>query len=514
MIPQLNCYLKYLKVGLIMSVFDTSSAIAANGFTLKVATRNISRDASPFYLSSADFPLAEAVFAPLIIMTNQFELKPNVITSWETESTNGKNSVLLELRPDVYFHNGRLATAEDLEFSLVRGMLKDADPKIRPTLSFIEGAEEIKGETTFRKGMCRGIQILDKLRIKVTLSTPNPSLIFHLTASPTSIVPREEFSDGLRKWKKFPVGTGPYAVQEVLPNKYILRRFDRYFSPKKDSPEQIELINTSDLSSVDITTPLVNPSNPQLDSWQKVNSAKGMIYSIRHFVLHTEDHKGKALRKLINAAVDKKSLATHLDSDFIEANQYLPPHYWPQIEPSKGENFEALKSEYESQHGKIPEIDVLLLRMFGEETPAKILARQVLLQLQNKGLPAKGVDVDNPYSARDDGKHYVLVAFGGFPFADPDALSFYFDNSTDILRAETQAIGKIRFLLKKGRTLTSRAERAAVYAEVLQTINDEGIAHPLFHSTERVFVRKKAINPSSVYSESYQFQYESFRKPN
>ncbi len=499
------------------SLFTGFSSEASGSFRVKIATKNISINSSPFYMSTLDFPLAEGIFSSLISMTQRFELKPNIVKYWEIENQKGKNSVILELRDDMFFHNGRQAIAEDLEFSIVRGMLKNSDAKIRPALSFIEGASNIESETVYRAGMCSGIKILSKFRVKITLSTPNPSLIFHLTAASTSLVPKEEFSDGLHKWKKHPVGAGPYAFNSVSDDgkTIVLKKFSNYFAAKKDSPEYIELINTDDISSTDLTTPLAGRPDLGDLKWKKVSSSKGMIYSVRHFVLNDSDESAKALRALINSAIDKKLLHSHLhDKDFTEVDQFLPPHYWPQIQANKREtSFDELKKNYIQKHGKIPEIVILMIRMVDERSPSKILARQVLKQLQNRGLPAVGAEVSNPYAAQKDGKHYVLVGFSGFQFADPDALSFYFDNKADIFRAETEGLAKIRELLKKGRTLLSRAERAQVYSEILAKINSEEIAFPLFHAPESVFVKGDYLDASSIFADSYQFQYENFRRP-
>ncbi|WP_158998097.1 ABC transporter substrate-binding protein [Pigmentibacter ruber] len=123
-----------------------------------------------------------------------------------------KEEYVLEIHEKTYFHNGRLATLDDLEFSILH--------EYYAFLGEGSGLENVMGINKiselklkkFQRGIVEGIkqELPNKLRIK--LETPDPDFLYKFTKSSYSLVPVEELQNNFRAWKTYPIGVGPYKV--------------------------------------------------------------------------------------------------------------------------------------------------------------------------------------------------------------------------------------------------------------------------------------------------------------
>lgn len=176
------------------------------------------------------------IYSPLIGMTSNLEPTPQLAESW-TISKDGLRYVF-RLRPGVHFHNGREVTAQDFAFSLTRVFLEPfrSEGLAANYLDAIAGVSEF---TEGRAKKIRGIRVIDRYQLEITLSRPYPSLLYSLALDQTSAVPRELLdAGGPHALETNPVGTGPFRFVRLHNEQLVtLAANENYFMgrPKLDS---------------------------------------------------------------------------------------------------------------------------------------------------------------------------------------------------------------------------------------------------------------------------------------
>jgi ABC-type transport system substrate-binding protein len=101
-----------------------------------------------------------AVLGQLVYSSESFELKPGLLSRFHWDFD--KKWYVLELRDGLKFHNGRTVTAEDLEFSLLRGLLSKKGSWFKSFFANVQGISAIEGKSKFEHGMVSGIRVLDR----------------------------------------------------------------------------------------------------------------------------------------------------------------------------------------------------------------------------------------------------------------------------------------------------------------------------------------------------------------
>jgi oligopeptide transport system substrate-binding protein len=176
------------------------------------------------------------IYSPLVGMTSDLEPTPQLAESW-TISKDGLRYTF-NVRPGVHFHNGREVTAQDFAYSLTRVFL---EPYRSEGLA-ANYLDPIAGVAEFESGKAssiRGIRVLDRYRLEITLTRPYSSLLYALALDQTSVVPREVLdAGGPRALETNPVGTGPFRFVRMQPDRAVtLAANDDYFMgrPRLDS---------------------------------------------------------------------------------------------------------------------------------------------------------------------------------------------------------------------------------------------------------------------------------------
>lgn len=154
---------------------------------------------------------------------------PAIAKEW-TVSRDGLEYTFV-LRGDVYFHNGRPVSADDVKYSLTRALDPNApDHGIAGDfLLQIEGAKEY---ASGHASDIRGLEVLDSHRIAIRLVSPYASFLSVLAMDQTKIVPREEVVRLGEAFALRPVGTGPFVMEEAIPSsggEVVLVANPRYF---------------------------------------------------------------------------------------------------------------------------------------------------------------------------------------------------------------------------------------------------------------------------------------------
>jgi ABC-type transport system substrate-binding protein len=139
------------------------------------------------------------------------ELEPGLAADMPEVSADGK-VYRITLREDSHFAPpvDRAVTAEDVRYSLER-MLREPRCAFTYFYDSIDGVDEfIKGKTEH----LRGLSVLDEKTLEITLSTPDPTILFALAHPPASVVPKEWAEKWGDKFGQHPLGSGPFMLDE------------------------------------------------------------------------------------------------------------------------------------------------------------------------------------------------------------------------------------------------------------------------------------------------------------
>ena len=138
---------------------------------------------------------------------------------------------VLEMKENLYFHNNRLATLDDLEFSLLRHHYAAGGQIRKGFLGTVVGINKIAelNLKKYERGIVAGIKQETPNKLRIKLESPDPDFLYKFTNWRFSLVPMEELKDNLLDWKKYPVGVGPYKVLEPgFQNDHMrLQKFDQ-----------------------------------------------------------------------------------------------------------------------------------------------------------------------------------------------------------------------------------------------------------------------------------------------
>jgi ABC-type transport system substrate-binding protein len=149
------------------------------------------------------------VIGQLLDVSDSLALEPILLE--KAEYLFDRKEYILKLRDGIRFHNGRLANAKDLEFTILRGFFSKNRSFYKTYIGGIEGIESAE-VGNFKSGAVKGVRIIDDLTIGVKLKHQNPSFLHSLTRPYFSLVAREALDDSYLTWKAAPIGAGPYKV--------------------------------------------------------------------------------------------------------------------------------------------------------------------------------------------------------------------------------------------------------------------------------------------------------------
>src|SRR5712691_6835024 len=160
-------------------------------------------------------PIFKLVFDQPLDQSPKVELIPHLVVRWEL-APDGL-SMPVELRDDVYFHNGAKMTAEDFRYTF---------------LERIKAGHKVDTANSWRKVV--DIEVASPTRAVMKFSSPAPTAPQWLAFLGSYVVPKAYMEEvGVDAFRDKPVGTGPYRLVEYqLNSRIVLERNDRYWGRK------------------------------------------------------------------------------------------------------------------------------------------------------------------------------------------------------------------------------------------------------------------------------------------
>jgi len=191
----------------------TAAAAPTHGGTLKVAMAKDITGVDPAALPQVAFLFSDAVYNTLAIYDKTGKPQPELAQSWQFASN--RKSLVLNLRKNVKFQNGKLFTSADVAYSMERLRTPEVQAqggRASTLAAFVLNIKTIRApdrytvKLTFRVAMPNFFDFLDELYIvdKATITGP--------------------------KGKTVANGTGPFSLKQWTPGQgYNLVRNPHYF---------------------------------------------------------------------------------------------------------------------------------------------------------------------------------------------------------------------------------------------------------------------------------------------
>ena len=281
-------------------------------------------------MNPAIYSIYDAIGDPLVRFDyTLMQFVPAIASDWTAEENN--TVFTFEIRDDVYFHNNRQVTAEDIKFTFERLFDSENLSHSADLLMLIEGTQE-KMKCGEDDEVC-GIEIIDDNKIQFTLEEPCADFL-NIIAMPTyAIINKEEVLEKEDSYGEIgsPITstTGPYQIKEYdyLDDGRVyvaLERSQNYFGDRpyldkviyeETSEAWAERFLDGYYDNVTMTY-----SEERLEEYEETALSGGTAYFL--FNTQKELWQDKNIRKAIYYALDNKKLA-----DFHEikpAKGFLP----------------------------------------------------------------------------------------------------------------------------------------------------------------------------------------------
>jgi ABC-type transport system substrate-binding protein len=355
--------------------------VAAGSGTIRVLVAGFGL--SPYTEEAPAFAHAifrTAVLGRLLRIDASLNLVPDCIEKWTALPK--EKSILLTLRTDLIFHNGRRVDAKDLEFSLVRGLLTPRRSFYLNYLKSVEGASDVAAGTTYQPGLVKGIKVVGPYEVRIQLKTFLPHFIFLLARSYFALVPKEAMkADGVT-WIDKPIGVGPYKVVKAFDGESVDLTWAGHTPLPEKAARNIQVLTKQPVNPPDVS--IVWQDAPELK--REFSRYTAALFNIA-FSNKNELGRDPNFRQAVRWAIDRDSVNEGLEI-FSPAYEFLPRQLWGR--PNLKNNFSISKAkEFVS---KIPPELVKqrwtasLFSGQASAQPTKTRIERILKQLEQVGL--------------------------------------------------------------------------------------------------------------------------------
>jgi peptide/nickel transport system substrate-binding protein/oligopeptide transport system substrate-binding protein len=263
--------------------------------------------------------IAAKLFNGLVRLGEDLRVQPDVAERW-TVSGDGLTYRFF-LRKGVAFSSGREVHAWDFKYSFERVL----DPETKSSHTWI--FDNIAGAEDFMSGKAdsvNGIRIINDYTLEIKLKRTFSPFLGLLTMPAAYVVPMEEVLHHGLDFSSHPIGTGPYVLEEWLPNRHLrLKARSDYFEGfplvkgimYRIIPEELTAVAEYELGNLDVI------SIPQSEYARYRNSKKwrGLISSIEGintYYLGLNCRKppfdNPGLRQAVSHAIDRQRILSTL----------------------------------------------------------------------------------------------------------------------------------------------------------------------------------------------------------
>lgn len=417
------------------------------------------------------------IFENLVYQDANLEIKPYLAESWERVDD---LTYRFKLKKGVKFHNGEELKASDVKFSIERAM---SQPSSSHIVSAIDPAK---------------IEVEDDYTIKIGTKEPFAPLLSHLAHPSASILNEKATTEAGKDFGQKPVGTGAFKfVNWATGSKIELTRFDEYHgqAPKyknltfraitEGTNRTIEL----ETGGVDIAYDIL----PQ--DAQKIKDNKNLVLNERvnlstnylGFNTKKAPFDNVKVRQAINYALDLESIVEAVLQGYGSVpTSSIAPDVWGFNKDLKGYKQDIDKAK--QLMAEAGYADGFSATLWTNESQIRIdIATIVQNQLKQIGIEVKqeviewGAYLENTAAGQHD--MYIL----GWTAVTGDAdyglyANFHSSQHGDAGNRVFYTNARVDELLDKAKATIDENERAKMYYEVQQIVNDEAPWVPVYHA--------------------------------
>ena len=412
--------MKFFYTILLLTFLSHTSSTGAEKEVITKSIMTVSMDTNGTTPYSKDAPVGELystlhpILGQLLYINEDYDLTPGLLKSfyWNHE----KESYHLKLKDNLVFHNGRKATAKDLEFSILRSFFTPKKSFSLAFLSNIKGIEKLEGTKKFQSGAIEGVKIINDYELEIKIKTTNPSFLHSLSRPMFSLVPIEEFiKSDYEQWKNWPIGAGAYKVSKIdEKNKYLILDRTSHHPSRSDS---IKI----DFSGNKINSDVIINDMTENNQYDINFSKKSVSVASIFFNFNSKLGSNINFRKAVHHLINRKELVGD-DSAKQENQQFLASHFWGRIKTTDDYSLQSTKSLLSQIKGlsdnkkiKIPVFGSLIKE--GEDAPRFL--NLLKNQFQKAGLNIAFFKSPNKYFSKDDKDTPFRLISLGADIADP-----------------------------------------------------------------------------------------------
>jgi ABC-type oligopeptide transport system substrate-binding subunit len=320
--------------------------IGPQGNTLRVAMTAEPTTFDPAMVQDGvTIDLLQQIYEGLVQWTPQNTLAPALATSWDT--SNGGKTYTFHLRPNVKFQSGAPVTAQDVVFSIQRGLdPKMASPVALTYMGDIEGAED------YAHGKAKsvsGLKAIDDHTVQITITKPKAYWLNVLTyptayvVNPAAVAKdiKGQISDANTD------GTGPFSLDKYVRGSYVdLKANIAYWDgpPKIDGQHRPILTNANTRHDLYLAGQLdmVDESEGSLEADQANPALKDQVKfwprAATYYLAMNQKvfapFKDVRVRQAIAYATDKQQILKIVFNDNRDLAQDLLPEGIPGYDPN------------------------------------------------------------------------------------------------------------------------------------------------------------------------------------
>lgn len=433
-----------------------------------------------FNSSTASRLIGMHIYESLVTWDYNYKLMPQLASSWDVSPDN--KTYTFHLRKGVLFHNGKEMTADDVLASFERFK------RISPRKQVLDPVADMK--------------VVDPSTFQVNLKTPSPTFLEDIATPlpPIVIMPKELANiDGGKLANNQIIGTGPYQLEDFVPDQYIkLKKFDKYVAdtvhpasgfggdrvayldritfqivPEKasrlnglqageyDYAESIEPTAYDQIANSKTLKPVI--LSPYFKIWALVNTLKAPL-------------NNPDLRQAILAALDENSIMLAASGNKalykLDSSIFYPEQYW-YSDAGKNlynqNNIEKAKAlvKKSGYHGE--EIKLVTNKDYDFMYQASVALQG---QLEKIGLNVKMEVVDWPTANKmmttpSEWNQFDITYTGISVRFDPTAYNMNFNSAYQFQPYKSDEMDN---LLKQGSSTADKATRKEAYDKVQELI--------------------------------------------
>lgn len=453
----------------------------------------------------------ELIFDALVKKDTQFNLQPDLASSWETPNP---LTYIFHLRPHVSFQNGEPLTARDVKWTL--------DSMRNHTLRTAK-------YQAFRN--IDSIDVPDAHTVIIHLTQPDAALLWNVSDGAIGIVP---YGSGV-DFQEHPIGTGPFSfVSQEVDKEVVLKRNPyswqcrphidmlRFHVVPDGTTRALELRKGSaDVEQNSLTPDMVwsMRHDPQL----AMSAVPGTEVQYLTFNLRDPFLRDIRARRAIAYALNRPLIiATLMHGQAEPAESLLPPSHWAYNGDVQHYRYDPARARMLlDSAGYKPGRDGIRFHLemkTSSDEGARLLAMALQQQLRAVGiaLDVRSYEFATFYSDITHGAFgiYGLRWIGGNE--DPDIFRYAYSSASFPPHGANRGAysnADLDRLLQIGATESDEQKRRAVYAHAQQILADDVPSLPLWFLDSVVIYNRRLTGVQASASGNFYFLKDAVPHP-